>query len=147
MSARDHRNNLSEEQLGRFVSVTRQHGGATMDARSGKILPAGARGYVVGGEPDKHGNRIPTTYVPEHEFGTEHVRQMANGVRKATGGRARVNVGSWISEGQVEMDASGRTKRPGEALRKGRNRGEKAIWNNKRMDEIKVSPKDEYRSQ
>lgn len=136
MSALDH---LSDAQLGAFVAHTRAHGGATMDVRTGALLRPGKRAFMVGGEPDQHGNRIPTTYVPTEHFGVEHVRSTLESIHSATGGRARTSIGSWMDEGNVELDASARTRRPGEAMRKARSRGEKAIWDNARMREVRTN--------
>jgi len=130
MSAADH---LRAEQ---FVNRVRATGGATMNLRTGKLVNPGTRAYMVGGEPDKSGVRIPTHAVPADEFAAKHVEEAAALLREATGNRARVHLGAWQDDGNVEIDASSVTRRRGEAIRKGRNRNEKAIWDNKHMREV-----------
>lgn len=122
--------NLNAQQ---FVNRVNKTGGATMDLRSGKLVQPGKRGYMVGGESDTSGNRIPTRTIPEAEFGEHHVHAAVQALQALTGGRGRVNLGAWKDNGNVELDASSRTRRQGEAVRKGRARGEKEIWDNKNM--------------
>jgi hypothetical protein len=97
------------------------------------MVNPGRKTYMVGSEPDTKGRPIPTAVVKSEDFSASHVNDAADTIRAATGNRARVNVGAWQDEGNVYIDASGTTKRPGEAIRKGRNRNEKEIWDNKRM--------------
>jgi hypothetical protein len=122
--------NLSAEQ---FVSRVKKTGGATANLATGKMVNPGKRAYMVGGERDTKGQPIPADIIPAQEFGPEHVENAARKVTEATGGRARVHLGAWQDEGKVYLDASSVTKRPGEAIRKGRSRGEFEIWDNKRM--------------
>lgn len=129
--------NLSAKQ---FVDRVKQTGGATMNARTGQLVNPGQKAYMIGGEPDKHGARIPTKYVPASEFNEGHVHDAVNALREVTGNRARVNLGAWQDDGNVELDASSTTRRPGEAIRKGRGRGEKAIWDNRKMREVNTRP-------
>lgn len=119
-----------------FVNHVNKTGGATMSVNSGKMVQPGKKGYMVGGEPDTEGNRIPTRSVPEAEFGEGHVYDAVKALHELTGGRPGVHLGAWKDNGNVELDASRMTKKPGEAIRKGRARGEKAIWDNKKMTEI-----------
>lgn len=128
--------NLSGQQFTQFVERVHQTGGATMSLQSGKLLNPGKRAYLVGGEPDSTGVRIPTQRVPVEDFQEKHVQEMTSELLRRTGGRGKVNLGAWSEDGHVEMDASSSAHRPGEAVRKGRNRGEKAIWDNKHMREI-----------
>ena len=119
-----------------FVQRVRDTGGASMNIRSGKLLAPGKKAYVVGGEPDKSGAAIPPVSVDAGEFGESHVSAMLGNVRSATGNRARTNIGAWSDNGKVVLDASAVTKRPGEAIRKGKNRDQQSIWDNKHMREI-----------
>ena len=130
MSAHD---NLSAKQ---FVDRVKATGGATMNIKSGRLVNPGAKTYMVGGEPDTSGQRISTRKIPADEFAEKHVEEAVAILRDKTGGRARVNLGAWQDEGNVEIDASATTRRRGEAVRKGRSRGEKAIWDNRHMREI-----------
>jgi len=45
-----------------FAHLTKTRGGATMDVHTNQIAEPGDNSYFVGGEPDKHGNRIPTVH-------------------------------------------------------------------------------------
>lgn len=134
-------NNVNAEQ---FVNQVRKTGGASMDAGSGKLLRPGQRGYMVGGEPDTEGNQIPALgRIPSDQFGPEHVQAAMDTLNQATGGRARTNLGAWEDEGSVVLDAASRVKRPGEAVRKGRNRNQIAVWDNKHMREINTGGNDQ----
>jgi hypothetical protein len=133
-------NNVNAEQ---FVNQVRKTGGASMDERSGKLMQPGQRGYMVGGEPDTEGNQIPPKKIPSDEFGPQHVTDALASLNQATGGRARTNLGAWEDEGNVVLDAASRVKRPGEAVRKGRNRNQIAVWDNKHMREINTGGNDQ----
>lgn len=124
--------NLSEAQFQQFVDRVRQTGGATMNLRSGRLIEPGAKVYMVGGQPGKTGTRIPTQKVPVNDFGVEQARQAAQSVREQRGGRGG-NLGAWQDEGNIELDASGVTHRRGKAIRNGRRRHEKEIWDNEHM--------------
>jgi len=121
-----------------FVSRVKSTGGATANLSTGKLVNPGTKGYMVGGERDTKGAQIPSTIVPSSEFGEQHVAEAANKIRGATGNRARTHLGAWEDSGKVYLDAASVTKRPGEAIRKGRARNEISIWDNKRMKEIKT---------
>lgn len=125
-------------QAQQFAAHVQKYGGATMNVRTGAILPPGKRAYVVGGEPDLSGQRIPTKYVPSSEFGHEAVLSHWQHLAANTRGK-NVNLGAWSDNGNVELDASRSVKRPREAIRKGSSRGEKAVWDNGRMTEIDTS--------
>jgi len=45
-----------------FAHLTNTQGGATMDVHTNQIAEPGDNSHFVGGEPDKHGNRIPTVH-------------------------------------------------------------------------------------
>ena len=116
-----------------FVNRVKATGGATANIRTGKLVNPGKKTYMVGSEPDTKGQPIPTVAVNSEDFNASHVTDAANTIKAATGNRARVNVGAWEDEGKVYLDASATVKRPGEAIRKGRNRKEKSVWDNRRM--------------
>jgi hypothetical protein len=121
----------------KFVQQVQQTGGASMNLSTGKLLPPDARGYMVGGESDRSGQQIPAWSVPEHEFSTDHVGKFVDYMKSVVGSSGRgLHVGAWKDEGNVEMDASRKIKRPGEAIRKGRARGEKAIYDIKGKRDI-----------
>jgi len=130
MSAQD---NMNAQQ---FVDRVKATGGATANIRTGKLVSPGKKVYMVGSEPDTKGQPIPTTTVKAEDFSAGHALTATNNIRAATGNRARVNVGAWQDQGNVYIDASATVKRPGEAIRKGRNRNEAAIWDNRKMKSI-----------
>lgn len=128
-------NNLAAQQ---FVAHVQQYGGGTMDLKTGNILTPGKKAYVVGGEKDKSGERIPTHYVPQEHFNADTVAKHMDTLSGAMKGKG-ASIGAWSDNGNVELDASRAVRRPKEAIRKGAARGEKAIWNNKKMSEIDTS--------
>lgn len=127
--------NLAAQQ---FVAHVQQHGGATMNLKTGQILSPGKKAYVVGGEKDTSGQRIPTKYVPAEHFNADTVSAHMDHLSANTKGKG-ASIGAWSDNGNVELDASRTVKRPGEAVRKGAARGEKAVWDNKNMSEIDTS--------
>lgn len=129
----------------KFVNQVQKTGGASMDLNSGKLLQPGKKGFMVGGEPDRHGAPIPAHAVPEDDFGEKHVSDFVNYMKNVSGSTFRVNVGAWKDNGEVVMDASKKAKRAKEAIRKGRNRDQKAIWDNKNMREIDTGGVDRSR--
>jgi hypothetical protein len=113
-----------------FVSQVQKTGGASMDVRSGKLLQPGQRGLMVGGVQG-----IPETRIPAEHFGEQHVKDAVTHIQNATKGSG-IHIGAWSEGGDVVLDASEKIKRPGEAIRKAKNRGQDAVWDNKSMKEI-----------
>jgi hypothetical protein len=131
--------NLSSAQLGAFVAHTRANGGASMSPRTGTILPEGHEAYMVGGHPDKSGNRIPSKIVPADEFGEEHVRDYAASARNVIDPVDRsARIGSWhnTDDGNVYLDVSSHMLDPHSAVKAGRERNEISVWDNKHMREL-----------
>jgi hypothetical protein len=127
---------LSDSAAEKFARQTTETGGATMGVRTGKLLQPGRKAYVVGAEPDTEGNPVAGVQISQDQFSPEHVKAAHARIAKVTGGRARVGLGAWTHEGSVYLDAVATTSRPSEAIRKGRNRGEMSVWDNKNMSEI-----------
>lgn len=128
MAASDHLG----PQFQSFVDRVSQTGGATMNMRSGRLVAPGQKAYMVGGLPDKTGTRIPTTKIPVSEFSAQHVQEHVERLQTSKKGKGG-NLGAWVDEGNVELDASGITTRKNKALRNGARRGEKEIWDNANM--------------
>jgi hypothetical protein len=128
--------NLNGQQ---FVKQVHKTGGASANAQTGRMVRPGESGFFVGGEPDRGGNQIPAAIIPEKDFKPEHVEEYAKKVSQATGNRHDVHIGGWKNEGKVYLDASARVPRGGEAVRKGKARGELAVWDNKHGKEIPTS--------
>ncbi len=118
-----------------FAIRTHAEGGASFDTSSNRFLNAGAdKTYVVGGEPDTKGARIPTNPVPHVDVSTamEHISQ----IRSATGNRRGAIAGSWVAPGRVDLDAAGGFANRREALKVATHRNEEAIWDNEAGDEV-----------
>lgn len=123
-----------------FAQLAQETGGATMRLRSNHVVTPGSPGYAVGGEPDARGVRVPTTYhagalsagdVLRHQ---QRLRSMTRSPEAA--------LGTWrdteASGSPHELDLSAVYQNRAKAERVGRRRGEKAIWDNSRMDEIRL---------
>lgn len=106
----------NEQQLGQFVSDTRETGGATMSQR-GKMIPvhwehdpSKTTHYMVGGarmEGGK-GERWPTSVVSQAQFAEHGPALMASHIQglQSRGAAPHAHVGSWASDGYVELDVS-----------------------------------------
>lgn len=123
-----------------FANLAEQTGGATMHLRSNQVVTPGHPGYMVGGEQDSAGRRVPTAYHPGALSAGDVLRHQQR-LRSAT--RApEAAMGSWrdteASGSPHEVDLSAIYQNRTKAERIGRRRGEKAIWDNSRMDEIRL---------
>jgi hypothetical protein len=126
-----------------FATQTAKTGGATMNAKSGRLLEPGRPAYVVGGEPNDKGTRVPTEETPVSEFSPATVIQHWNRIRSQSMNQPFANVGSWVDtkagpNAPVEVDQSGTYADRASAKVIGKHRGEKAIWDNGAMDEIRL---------
>jgi hypothetical protein len=121
---------MAEARHENFVNQVNKTGGASMNVKSGKLVQPGSKGFMVGG------SGVPTARVPEAEFGPEHVAAYEDQIQKHTKNWGSMHVGAWKDDGHVEMDASQKFGRRKEAVRKGKARNEKAIWDNKSMKEV-----------
>ena len=132
----------NESQLQRFVSDTRQTGGATM-SQSGKMIPvhwehdpSKTSHYMVGGarmESGK-GERWPTSVVSQAQFAEHGPALMKSHIEglQSRGAHGTAHVGSWASDGYVELDVSSVSKGgPGaerRAMELTKQRNEKAYF-------------------
>ena len=110
----------NESQLDKFVSDTRETGGATM-SQGGKLIPVhwehnpkATSHYMVGGARQQGGQgpRWPTSVVSQAQFaehGPEIMRQHIEGLQ-SRGAYPTAHVGSWASDGFVELDVSSVSK-------------------------------------
>lgn len=136
MAATDH---LSNAQLGAFVAHTRANGGASMSPRTGNILQPGTEAYMVGGHPDKSGERIPSKIVPASDFSASHVRDYIDSVGSTMNPVDRsARIGAWhnTDDGNVYLDVSSHMLDKDSAVNAGRSRNEISIWDNKNMNEV-----------
>lgn len=141
-----------------FAHLTERQGGSTQNLATGRILKGPKRvknasgrhvavpgtsdpGYVVGGEPDKRGHKIPTTYLDRKREATPlRAIQERDRLRGMTDS-PEASLGWWRDKGKnapVESDASAIYTDQTTAERRGRRRGEKAIWDNGRQREIRL---------
>lgn len=140
-----------------FATNTQRQGGATQNLRTGRLLKGNIRvkdeigkhvevpntadpGYIVSGEPDTSGQRIPTRYIPRKEATPIVAIQERSRLQEATNS-PEAALGWWRDKGKaapVESDASAVYRDRRRAKLIGRRRGEKAIWDNKRQREIRL---------
>lgn len=140
-----------------FATNTQRQGGATQNLGTGRLLKGNIRekdaagrhrevpgtadeGFIVSGEPDRSGKRVPTRYIPRKEATPMEAiseRERLKGLTNSP----NASLGWWRDRGRaapVESDASAvyRDRRKAEKI--GRRRGEKAIWDNKNQREIRL---------
>lgn len=123
-----------------FSQLAHETGGATMHLRSNNVVTPGKPGYMVGGEKDNSGQRVPTTYH-HGDLSPGDVLRHAQRLRSVT--RApEAALGTWrdteASGSPHELDLSAIYQNRSKAERIGQRRGEKAIWDNANMDEIRL---------
>lgn len=116
-----------------------------MNVRSGEVAQPGKSGYIVGGQPDAHGERIPTQYQAVSggtDLGT--VMGHRSRIRAQTTDRA-TSVGYWrdpeVHESPYEVDASSIFHDRRTAVSVGQRRGEKSVWDLQKMDDIRLDRK------
>ncbi len=128
-----------------FVDNTREYGGATMNVHTRRVAQAGERGFFVGGQPDASGKRIPTENVAPSDLTPETVENSRARIAAAAPD-SNTLVGSWHDSNKgpsapVEIDASGQFDNHRDAMRAATQRGERAVWNNRLMKEIRTRPR------
>jgi hypothetical protein len=119
--------------------------GATMNVTSGEVLSKGKPGYVVAGTSDIKGNKVPTHEEP-HPMGLDTIMAHRRRIRKLAVStpeqKKDVALGSWRDPDRKnapnEIDAAGMFTDRREAIRVGRVRGEKAIYDNANEKDIKL---------
>lgn len=134
--------NLSSAQ---FVSNTKEYGGATMQAHTGRVVQPGEPGFFVGGQPDAHNKRIETQKVPSGDL-TPEVVEKSRARISAAAPDPNTLVGSWHDNNKgpaapIEIDASGQFDNHRDAMNVATSRGERAVWNNRLMREIRTRPR------
>jgi hypothetical protein len=141
-----------------FSNLVERQGGSTQNLRTGRILKGPKRvknasgrhvavpgtsdpGYVVGGEPDRRGRRIPTTYLDRKTEATPLRALQERETLRTKTDSPEASLGWWRDKGKsapVESDASAIYHDRRTAERIGRRRGEKAIWDNTNQQEIRL---------
>lgn len=146
-----------------FANLTERQEGSTQNLHTGRILKGPRRvkdpstgqhvdvpgtadpGYVVGGEPDRQGNRVPTTYIARRDATPLRAIQERQRLLGETD-HPNASLGWWrdakVKRNQkVESDASAVYNDRRTAKQRGRRRGEKAIWDNQGQREIRLDGK------
>lgn len=112
---------------GVFVEQTLSNGGASRHINT--YEPPPNEGYMVGGAPTDSGRPYRETAMAVHEFSSRAVKSHAQDLQAnfhAT--TTPVYQGSWMENGRVVMDASNHYQGRLDALRIGRGRGERAVY-------------------
>jgi hypothetical protein len=135
--------NLSHAQFKGFVQTTAKHGGASMDATTGHIYQPGEDAYMVGQAPSVHGPAVQTQVTAGG--GPARAAAAHRSITRQTGGRPGVAMGSWKDRGSTEIDASEAFSSRAKALGVAEDRGEKAIFGMKDMEEIPTSHRNTVR--
>lgn len=128
-----------------FIDSTRQHGGATMSLSTGRMIRPGDTAYIVGKEPSQRtGKPVPTAF---ESVGESHpslsAKQFASHFLrlKSETKDPRAAMGSWVDEEApkkgVQIDLSAAHKRRSDAEKKMITRNEDAIWDMKKMENIR----------
>lgn len=122
--------------------------GATMGAHDNEVAKPFTPGYIVGSQPDRTGRKIPTQY--EHDM--QHAQRLdtilghARRVRTATAGQPLSAMGYWRDHESseptaTEVDASTVFHDRRTAVKVGKHRDEKAVWDLGKMAEIRLDGK------
>lgn len=142
-----------------FATNTQRQGGATQNLATGRLLKGNKRikdpatgqrvevpgtadsGYIVSGEPDRSGARIPTRKIPRKEA-TPMMALHERARLQETTDSPNASLGWWRDQNtkaqKVESDASAVYNDRRVAKQVGRRRGEKAIWSNHEQREIRL---------
>lgn len=128
-----------------FSSLAQKTGGATLNVHTGEVAKPHTPGYIVGGEPDRTGRRVPTEY--EDVSGNASLdRVLHHRSRIAAGTDApHASMGYWrdpeAAGSPYEVDASAIFHDRSAAKQAGHRRGEKAVWDLQKMDDIRLDGK------
>lgn len=122
-----------------FVEQTLNNGGASRHAVDQS--PAPSSGYMVGGAPDNSGQKYHEQALAVHEFSARAVRAHAQDIQaNVPQTTAPVYQGSWLEGGRVVMDASNHYQDRLQALRIGRERGERAVYDLDSGSDVNIAP-------
>ena len=124
-----------------FAVRTREDKGASYDINTGEFLEGGKQDtYVIGGEPDTEGTKIPEERVPGRGVSVGEAATHIEKVRQATGMRPDALAGSWYEpkKDQTVLDASRAFEVKDEANAVGHQRGEREGWGNKQETTWKI---------
>lgn len=119
-----------------FSHATHNEGGATLNLSTNRLINPGTEAYMVGGERNTMGERIPTQML--NSVPPLSALQMMEHVRKETGGAKGASVGSWKNPktGEFELDASRSYPDQKWAMSTANARNEAAIFDMKNLKDI-----------
>lgn len=131
-------------------SAIEENGGVTIRETPGSDpLPVGSkRWYGVGGAKDVDtGQRYPEKITRGGINETlAHIMDVERGnINRKRAGWPAAHVGGWSEEGDTVLDATSVTRSRNQALRMGQDRGERAIFDAKNIEEVPVPPKESTR--
>jgi hypothetical protein len=124
-----------------FSALAQKTGGATMFAKTGEVAKPHSPGYIVGGEPDRAGRRVPTEYEPADQNASldrvlHHRQRIAAGTDAS-----HAAVGYWrdpeVHNSPYEVDSSAIFHDRRTATSEGKARGEKSVWDLGKMTDIR----------
>ena len=128
-----------------FANLTRETGGATMNAHTMDFTKIGDPGYAVGGMRSSTSHRQIRTFdaaAPNRNLGLDTVLRQTGRIRRMTPGQPTANVGSWVTtkgpRGRADIDASEIEPNLAVAKAKGVRRGEDAIFDMKTGSDIEL---------
>jgi hypothetical protein len=125
-----------------FSDLANRTGGATMNVRTGEVAKPGSPGYIVGGQPDRKGKQVPTEQ--EQRANLPEIMGHRQRVAKSTD-NPRAAVGYWrdteVKDSPYEVDSSTIFRDRRAAVSRGKQRGEKSVWDLKRMKDIRLDGK------
>lgn len=95
------------------------------------------RGFMVGGARDLSNQAYPEISHPVDSFSLDDVRHHARDIRDRFGDSdPSVHQGAWVENNRVVLDASNRINDYHQAVAIAAQRGERAIYGNRRGEEI-----------
>lgn len=145
-------NDFTPEGAKAFIKSTRDNGGASMFLHNGKMPDVGnEKLYVVGQEPSQRTHKpVPTVMespgahskLNPTQFAAHFARLKAEATRPDGTVHPKAMIGSWRNpkdpEAGIHIDMSAGYKTKKTALNKGKERGEKAIFDVKHVKDIEV---------
>jgi len=122
-----------------FAHLAETTGGATMGVRRHNVAQPGSKGYIVGGEPDRHGTRVPTEYT--HSTHLNEILGHATRIREGSD-HPEAALGYWkdakAPASPFEVDSSALFSDRRQAMAHGVSRGEKAVFDLGNMRDIRL---------
>lgn len=120
--------------------------GATMNVHDNRVMAPGEPGYAVGGAKGSDGKQVPPTMTTSPDAPLNEVLFNARKIRKSAPQDANTTtMGYWRDNKSGEqnhvVDAGNIYHDRRKAIRAGVNRGESAIWDNQKVDEVRLDGK------